>query len=106
MNILNFYVQRNWVLAVIAFIVMIACLIAAYIFYTRKYLFLLSKNRNIACVALLVFAFVMLVSAVKAGRTKHIIYEVVVDESFSAVQLYNDYIVKDKRGDLWVLEKR
>lgn len=106
MNILNYYVQRNWVTAVCSLILVIACLIAAYIFYTRKHLFLLSKNRNIACVALLVLAFIMLVSAVKASRTKHVIYEVVVDESFSAVKLYDDYIVKDKRGELWVLEKR
>lgn len=64
------------------------------------------KPRIAACIACAV-AFIGLTFILPSITCeKHYILECTIDESYSAVKLYDTYKVIDKRGDIWVIEKR
>lgn len=40
------------------------------------------------------------------GKTDHYRYEVIIDSSYSATELMNQYKVIEQRGEIWVIEDR
>lgn len=64
------------------------------------------RNRLIVVIALVVVAFFMLTVGSQITCDRQIITECTIDESYSAVELYDKYNVISKRGDIWVLEKK
>lgn len=94
-------------LSVLGMIIAVVGIIIAVIAYKDKWgLFLTKKERSIICgVAYGVCAIVFILSAATVKQT-HLIYEVTIDESYPAVELYSKFEIVEKRGDIWVLEKR
>lgn len=72
--------------------------------WTKKKFY--KKPRIAACIgcAILCLGFIFVVPSITC--VKHDILECTIDESYSAVKLYDTYKVIDKRGDIWVIEKR
>ena len=49
------------------------------------------------------FAIIITSEHCKTGRTR---YEVILDEDYPVSKLYEDYIVKEQRGKIWILEDK
>lgn len=49
------------------------------------------------------FAIIITSAHCKTDRTR---YEVVLDEDYPVSKLYEDYIVKEQRGKIWILEDK
>lgn len=65
--------------------------------------FLLVVLVAISTILLFISLFIVIIYEVPSGKTK---YEVILDENYSAENLYSNYKVIEQRGKIWVLEDK
>lgn len=107
MNILNFYTYKQY--SVLTTVMIIFALIALIVFgyIAVKLPFFTRLNNQIAlgtCAGVLIISLV--IGLIIVQPKKHIVYEATIEDDYSANSLYNEFVVKDKRGSIYILERR